>query len=181
MLMKRTSKLVVVLAALALFATACGDGDDGSTSPQVTALPAVEDTVVEDTPVDTTPEEVSMTPGEGVSVTMGRANWNSGYFQAEIYGQLFAELGYDVSDPAELELGPNNAYIAMAEGQMDFWTNSWYPLHLSWIAGELPDGALVGDHLTVVGEEMIAGGIQGRSYRCQVRVVRVERSARRVR
>ena len=44
---------------------------------------------------------------------------------------------------------------------MDFWVNSWYPGHLAWLAGELPNGTLVGDHLTVLGEEMIAGGLQG--------------------
>ncbi len=106
-------------------------------------------------------EQARMTPGEDVSVTLGRANWSTGYFQAEIYRLMMEELGYDVSDPSELELGPNNAYIAMAQGQMDFWVNSWYPGHLAWLAGELPDGTLVGDHLTIIGEEMIAGGLQG--------------------
>ncbi|MEQ9164055.1 MAG: glycine betaine ABC transporter substrate-binding protein, partial [Ilumatobacter fluminis] len=71
------------------------------------------------------------------------------------------ELGYDVSDPADLELGPANAYIAMAQGDADFWINSWYPGHNSWLANELPDGSTVGDHLTVVGEMMMAGGLQG--------------------
>ena len=102
-----------------------------------------------------------MLPGEGVSVIAGRANWSTGYFQAYLYKQLLEELGYDVSDPAELELGPNNAYVAMAQGDMDFWPNSWYPAHRAWLAGELPDGSLVGDHVSIVGEEMIAGGLQG--------------------
>ena len=92
-------------------------------------------------------------PGEGVSVTVGRANWTSGYFQAELYKLLLEELGYRVSDPAELELGPNNAYVGMAQGLMDYWPNSWYPGHLAWLAGQLPDGSLVEDHLTIVGEE----------------------------
>ena len=106
-------------------------------------------------------EEPVAFPGAGVSVTAGRANWSSGYFQAELYKQLLEELGYDVSDPAELELGPNNAYVAMAQGLMDYWPNSWYPGHLAWLAGQLPDGSLVEDHLTIVGEELIAGGVQG--------------------
>ena len=42
---------------------------------------------------------VSLTPGDGVEVTMGRANWSTGYFQAELYRQLLTELGYNVSDP----------------------------------------------------------------------------------
>ena len=106
-------------------------------------------------------EEMMALPGEGVNVLAGRANWSSGYFQAELYKQLLEELGYTVSDPAEIELGPNNGYIAMAQGDMDYWPNSWYPGHLAWLAGELPDGSLVGDHVTIIGEEMIAGGLQG--------------------
>jgi glycine betaine/proline transport system substrate-binding protein len=71
------------------------------------------------------------------------------------------ELGYDVSDPKDTELGPANAYIAMAQGDADFWINSWYPGHRSWLENELPDGSMVGDHLEVVGEMMMAGGLQG--------------------
>ena len=145
----RFASLVVVAAIISAACTG-GDGNDTTTVPEATA------------PTDAAPpDEVSPMPGDGISVTMGRANWNSGYFQAEIFRQLLGELGYEVSDPAELELGPNAAYVALAEGQMDFWANSWYPLHDSWLAGELPDGSLVGHHLTVVGEQMIAGGIQG--------------------
>ena len=100
-------------------------------------------------------------PGEGVDVIAGRAPWVEGYFQAELYKQLLEELGYNVSDPAEVELGPNYGYVAMARGEMDFWPNSRYPFHLVWLAVELPDGSLVGDHVTVVGEEMLAGGLEG--------------------
>ena len=78
-----------------------------------------------------------------------------------MYKLLLEELGYTVSDPAELELGPNNGYLAMADGEMDYWPNSWYPFDLAWLAGELPDGSLVEDHVTIVGEEMLAGGLQG--------------------
>ena len=49
----------------------------------------------------------------------------------------------------------------MAQGEFDFWVNSWYPGHVSWWAPELPDGSLVGDHLTIVGNEMVPGGLQG--------------------
>ena len=33
--------------------------------------------------------------------------------------------------------------------------------HLAWHLAGLPDGSLVEDHLTIVGEELIAGGLQG--------------------
>ena len=102
-----------------------------------------------------------MTPGEGVSVTMARANWTTGYMQAAVYHHLLEELGYDVSEPADLELAPANAYVAMAEGAFDFWANSWYPNHDPFLNGEMPDGSLVNEHVSVVGEEMLAGGLEG--------------------
>ena len=102
-----------------------------------------------------------MLPGEGVSLTMARANWSTGYFQAELVRQLMQMLGYEVSDPSDLELGPNLAYLAMAQGEADFWVNSWYPGHNSWLAAEMADGSLVGEHVRRVGEMMLAGGLQG--------------------
>ena len=92
---------------------------------------------------------------------MARADWSTGYFQASLYRQLLQRLGYDVSDPADKELGPALAYLAMARGDIDFWVNSWYPGHNSWLEAELPDGSRVGDHVSAVGEEMLAGGLQG--------------------
>ena len=127
-------------------------------------MPVAEDLVPDEMPVaeeGPVAEELAALPGEGVDVIAGRARWSSGYFQAEVYKQLLEELGYNASDPAELELQPNNGYVAMAQGAMDFWPNSWYPDHLAWLAGEMPDGSLVGDHVTIIGEEMIAGGLQG--------------------
>ena len=102
-----------------------------------------------------------MLPGEGISVTMARADWSTGYYQAQIFKQLLEELGYDVSEPSEKELGPSLAYLAMAEGDVDFWANSWYPGHDSWWAPELPDGSFVGDHLEKVGAVFLGGGLQG--------------------
>ena len=46
-----------------------------------------------------------------------------------------------MTDPAQLELGPHIAYIAMAQGDIDYWPNSWYPAHYTWHAPELPDGS----------------------------------------
>lgn len=122
------------------------------------AVAAAEAAMVEDEPMA---EEEAALPGEGVSVTQARANWSTGYMQAAIYHDLLEELGYDVTDPAELELAPSNAYLAMSEGEFDFWVNSWFPIHYSFTGAELPDGSLVSDHVSVVGNEMVAGGLQG--------------------
>ena len=93
-------------------------------------------------------------PGEGVTVVAGRAVWSQGYFQAALLGQLLGELGYNVTDPAQLELGPDVAYTAMAQGRMDYWPNSWYPGHNQWLDREMPDGSTVRDHVSVVGEHL---------------------------
>ena len=106
-------------------------------------------------------EEMSSTTGEGTTITMARANWSSGYFQSHLYKQLLEELGYSVTEPSELELGPSLAYLRMAQGDFDFWVNSWYPGHILRWAQELPDGSKVGDHLTIVGNEMVPGALQG--------------------
>ena len=141
---------MAVAAATLLLLAACGSDDDSdSSSAATTAAPA------------TTEAAVNMTPGDGVSVTAGRASWSTGYVQAEIFTALLRELGYTVSESADMELGPQNAFMAMAEGDMDFWANSWMPGHTSWLMAERTDGSLVGDAVTVLGEEIMAGGLQG--------------------
>ncbi|MDX1689666.1 MAG: glycine betaine/L-proline ABC transporter substrate-binding protein ProX [Acidimicrobiia bacterium] len=150
-------RLFAVIAALALVVAACGDDDSGDAGDGDTATTT---TAAATTTAGDGGGDMAM-PGEGVEVTQARADWSTGYFQAYVYHNLLEELGYDVSDPADSELGPSLAYLSMAQGDIDFWVNSWMPGHLSWFEPELPDGSQVGDHLTVVGEEMIAGGLQG--------------------
>ncbi len=188
-------RLIALLAVLVLVVAACGGDDDaaddtGADETQATEAP---DDSTDDTeaPAETTTtaamaDEPSALPGEGVSVTMGRADWSTGYFQAAVYQQLLQELGYDVSDPAELELGPSLAYLSMAQGDFDFWVNSWYPGHISWWEPELPDGSRVGDHLYAFGPapdtagafpggfsntggELVAGGPPGLPHHEDVR------------
>ena len=181
---KRSRLWLALLAGLALFAASCGGDDDGAapaptTQPPAEAAPVVDDEpMVDDEPVaeedepvvDEAPvadeepvvdEEVMSMPGEGTTVTMARADWSTGYFQAQVHKQLLEELGYTVTEPSELELGPSLAYLSMAQGDIDFWANSWYPLHDSWLTSELPDGSLVGDYVEVVGAQMVGGGPQG--------------------
>ncbi len=106
-------------------------------------------------------DEATALPGDGVSVTAARADWSTGYMQAAIYAALLEELGYSVSDPADLELAPSNAYVAMANGEFDFWANSWLPNHNSFLAGTMPDGSLVSDHVTRLGAQMARAVVQG--------------------
>ena len=99
----RNWTLLVTLTVLVV--AACGDDDDDSSD----AAPPTPTTQAEAAPETTAPEttaaeddlmdEVSM-PGAGVSVRTARANWSTGYFQAEVYRALLEELGYEVSDPS---------------------------------------------------------------------------------
>jgi glycine betaine/proline transport system substrate-binding protein len=163
MIAKRKT-LVAAALAFGLMAAACGSDDSDSSSTEAPAdseAPADTDAPAEtDAPADAGDASGAL-PGEGESITMGRADWSTGYFQAALYQDLLQELGYDVSDPAELEIGPSNFYTALAQGDADFWANSWYPGHRSWLENELPDGSIVGDHAEIVGEEMMSGGLQG--------------------
>ena len=147
-------------------ATTAADPGEGEPAPVTTAVPVEEEP---DPPTTTagspTTTEASATtdalPGEGVEITMARGNWSSGYFQAAVYRELLGLLGYAVKDPADKELAPNLAFLAMAERDVDFWANTWDPLHDNWLANELPDGSLVGDHVSKVGQMMAGGALQG--------------------
>ena len=74
------------------------------------------------------------------TVTMARADWSSGYMQAEIYAQLIGELGYTVTEPADHTLSPNAFYPALATGQYDLWANGWFPNHDIYLEGERVSG-----------------------------------------
>jgi glycine betaine/proline transport system substrate-binding protein len=71
--------------------------------------------------------EAQEMPGEGVSVEMARATWDTGWFHAEIYRQALQELGYEVGEPTTLDNPP--FYQAVAQGDIDLWVNGWFPLH----------------------------------------------------
>lgn len=149
---RKASLLFAFLAVFAIFASACGSDDAVDTvADTADAAEAAED-VADDNAL----------PGEGKSANMGRANWSSGYVQAQILHDLMEDLGYEVSSPDDLEFAPDLGYQTMAEGDMDFWANSWYPGHLSWWEGERTDGTTVGDHLErLEGSLMPGGGLQG--------------------
>jgi glycine betaine/proline transport system substrate-binding protein len=91
-------------------------------------------------------------PGEGKSVTPARATWDTGWFQAEIYAKALEELGYQVEAPKTLD-NPI-FYQAVAQGDVDFWVNGWFPLH-----NEYEDAYAQGAEL--VGYVAEGGALQG--------------------
>ena len=154
---RQRTRVAASVAAFAMVIAACG-GDDTADEPADTTESETPATTVAEEPSGETGSEL---PGAGMSITMAKADWSTEDPNAYVIRALLAELGYEVSDPRDVELGPANAYIAMAQGDADFWINSWYPGHRSWLENELPGGATVGENLSVVGEMMMAGGLQG--------------------
>ncbi len=71
--------------------------------------------------------EVTMQPGKGITVKPARATWNTGYFQEALVSAGLKELGYTVEKPKEL----TNPlfYQSLSLGDLDYWTNGWFPMH----------------------------------------------------
>jgi len=92
-------------------------------------------------------------PGKGVKVQPARATWNTGYFQEVLVRDGLKELGYDVAAPKELQ-NPL-FYQSVMLGDVDYWTNGWFPNHVS----QMPKGSA--ERVEIVGYVVKAGGLQG--------------------
>ncbi len=93
-------------------------------------------------------------PGQGTTLRMGRATWQTGWFQAEIYKNLLEELGYTVRGPETLENIP--FFFFSAQGDVDFWANGWFPLHDRYLEFPQTDG-----RVKPVGFQVSHGALQG--------------------
>lgn len=93
------------------------------------------------------------TPGEGVTVRPAIAGWDDARPVQSIFDQLLEELGYEVEQPVMLD-NPI-FYTAVAQGDVDFWTAGWFPLHNA----QLPEGFF--DTASIAGTIIPAGGTQG--------------------
>ena len=92
-------------------------------------------------------------PGKGVLVKPARATWNTGYFQEVLVRKALRELGYQVKEPVELQ-NPL-FYQALALGDVDYWTNGWFPMHNEQMPA---DFYAKGEALGYIAK---AGGLQG--------------------
>lgn len=97
----------------------------------------------------------------GGEVRMGRASWDTGWFQAAVYAQLLDELGYSVSDPADFTRDANTFYPALAQGQVDLWVNGWFPLHDIYLERSVLTGQPISEPIEQVGYEVRQGAVQG--------------------
>ncbi len=95
----------------------------------------------------------NMKPGEGVTVQPARATWNTGFFQEALVRRGLEELGFKVKRPKDLQ-NPI-FYKSVALGDVDYWTNGWFPNHDSQLPKNFYDKA--GKY----GYVAKAGGLQG--------------------
>ena len=96
---------------------------------------------------------MNMTPGKGKTLSPARATWDTGFFQEAIVSQGLEELGYKVK-PAK-DLANPIAYKSIALGDIDYWTNGWYPNHISQCPKDFDEKA------EWIGTIIKSGGLQG--------------------
>ncbi len=96
---------------------------------------------------------MDMKPGEGVTVKPARATWNTGFFQEALVRRALEELGYEVDRPKDLQ-NPI-FYKTVAMGDVDYWTNGWFPNHNSQMPKNFYDTA------DTYGYVVKSGGLQG--------------------
>ncbi|MEZ4638128.1 MAG: glycine betaine/L-proline ABC transporter substrate-binding protein ProX [Caldilineaceae bacterium] len=82
------------------------------------------------------------------------ATWDTGWFQAAVYQTLLGELGYDVELAGDLPA--ETFYPALANRDIDFWPNGWFPLHNTFL-----DRDIVAGKVEPVGYQVQAGALQG--------------------
>ncbi|BBO91577.1 glycine betaine/L-proline ABC transporter substrate-binding protein ProX [Desulfosarcina ovata] len=95
----------------------------------------------------------NMKPGKGVTVRPARATWNSGFFQEALVRRGLEELGYSAKTPKDL--ANPIFYKSVALGDVDYWTNGWFPNHNSQLPKNFYEKA---DKFGYVAK---AGGLQG--------------------
>jgi glycine betaine/proline transport system substrate-binding protein len=95
----------------------------------------------------------NMKPGKGVTVHPARCTWNTGFFQEALARRALTDLGYDVQKPKDLQ-NPI-FYKTLTFGDVDYWTNGWFPNHNSQMPKDFYDKA------EVVGYVVRSGGLQG--------------------
>jgi glycine betaine/proline transport system substrate-binding protein len=96
---------------------------------------------------------MDMKPGKGVTVQPARATWNTGFFQEALVRKGLEALGYEVKKPRDL----TNPifYKSVTLGDVDYWTNGWFPMHNAQLPKNFDEKA------QKIGFVAKAGGMQG--------------------
>jgi glycine betaine/proline transport system substrate-binding protein len=81
-------------------------------------------------------------PGDGVTITMAKPTWDTGWFQVELYKAMLRELGYEFRRSMTLD---NPAfYQSVGQGDIDLWVNGWFPNHKTYEDAYAPGAKLHG-------------------------------------
>ncbi len=94
-----------------------------------------------------------MAPGKGVTVKPARATWNTGFFQEALVRRGLEELGYKAKKPKDL--ANPIFYKSVALGDVDYWTNGWFPMHDAQLPKNFEKNA------EKIGYVAKSGGLQG--------------------
>ncbi|MBB1316995.1 glycine betaine/L-proline ABC transporter substrate-binding protein ProX [Shewanella sp. SR43-4] len=95
----------------------------------------------------------TLKPGEGITVKPARATWDTGFFQEALVRRGLETLGYDVEKPKTL-VNPI-FYKTVTLGDIDYWTNGWFPMHNDQLPSNFDEKA------EKVGYVIKAGGLGG--------------------
>ena len=85
-------------------------------------------------------------------IKMGKADWDTGFFQAEIYKKALEKMGYKVTGPTVMN--PQVFYVAAAAGDIDLWVNGWFENHNTYVTEAM-------GKVKPVGYVVEKGGLQG--------------------
>ena len=93
------------------------------------------------------------TPGEGVTLSPGLATWDSARPTDAVYRAMLEQLGYEVE--ASTSLANPIFYQSVTQGDVDYWTDGWFPLHNSQLPENFEENA------QIVGTVAAGGALQG--------------------
>jgi glycine betaine/proline transport system substrate-binding protein len=146
---------ILILLFAACSAPGAAPADTGAAAPAATAETATETESEAESEADSATESEADAPAmaEG-EIVMARPTWDTAWFQAAVFEQLLEELGYDVTIAGDLPA--ETFYPALARGDIDFWTDGWFPLHQNFI-----DSDVVAGKVEPVGYQVQAGALQG--------------------
>ena len=156
-----------VFAAVAVLGWGCSDdgaepntGVTREVEPAATVVTPDTAATTDDAPEPTVP--VVLRPGEGVAVRAGAGLGPVSAFVGEVHRRLLGELGYSVSDLADLVVARSGvAFLYLAEGEFDVWFDGRFPSHNVWLEGQRFDGSRVGDHVSFLGRHHPADSVTG--------------------
>lgn len=134
--------VISVCMALILVHTARGQVADLATG--VSENPATSE-------VSSSSESTAL-PDEDKTIFMARADWDTGWFQAEMFKQLLEELGYTVKGPVTMNAW--DFHLSAAGGEIDIWVNGWFPSNYF-------DDERIRGKVEAVGFELKARALQG--------------------